>query len=88
MSAHFPGSRSEADKQRGLLPAVSIDGGQVSIDDVVVLPGNWIERHGVTIEAIAPHEAHRLTISLLVSDITVHDEALPQIRVLPTESDH
>lgn len=88
MSAHFRGTRSDTDKQRGLLPPVSIDGGQVSIDDVVVLPGNWIERRGVTIQALDPHEAHRLTISLLVSDITVDDEALPQVRVLPTESDH
>lgn len=85
MSATFPDPQPEYGRPQGRSPSINITRDQVTLDDIV-LPGLWIEKNGVTIRPAGPHSINRVTITFFASNITVDDETLPQVRVLPDGS--
>ena len=80
MSAHYPSDRTTAERERGILPSVKIGGQRVTIDEIT-LPGIWIARDSVGIHAGGRDNINRLTITFLVGEIDVTDDAIDQVKV-------
>lgn len=81
MSAHYPSDVSEAERDAGFMPPMTIARNEIVID-AITLPGKWIEDRSVLVE---PDSSgfNRVTVTFLAGTVDIADDALDRVQVNP-----